>query len=422
MAQGMLGSLPPGLRGWLAADQMNQQKTQNNLGMLSGAMQLQGQQQTQAIQQEALLEKRAQLQRLEQFASQLPASEQARFRIAPMEYIKQMGEQQFAKVNPKDYTPESVAKFSASKNYADLVPARKMDVLPSGEVADLFNAQPGSRFDVTTPHQRFQQNTQFPWQQNVDAANINNAGQRIGIDRANLFHNTGMAPMGGGAGLPQPLPVGSPATNGQPLAPAPMRPRPQPQPGLGVVPPRGAPAAPQNIVPTDAPMGAPGQPPAPQLPPRQAAEIAQKEAEKKSEYSRTLQTYVAARDGLLQGLEGASTGPIVGLVPPMRTEEQIAQGGVASMAPVLKQIFRVAGEGTFTDRDQALLMDMVPTRTDTPEARIAKMKNIDQIISAKLGMPVPENVGATVRAMGIPYEPEKYEYRIDGGKVQRKKK
>lgn len=41
MAQGMLGSLPPGLRGLLAAEQMNQQRSQNQLGQLGGILSLQ---------------------------------------------------------------------------------------------------------------------------------------------------------------------------------------------------------------------------------------------------------------------------------------------------------------------------------------------------------------------------------------------
>ena len=60
------------------------------------------------------------------------------------------------------------------------------------------------------------------------------------------------------------------------------------------------------------------------------------------------------------------------------------------MAPVLKQLFRSAGEGTFTDRDQELLLDMVPKRTDRAEAIAEKMANIDRIVSAKLGMSVPQ--------------------------------
>jgi hypothetical protein len=56
------------------------------------------------------------------------------------------------------------------------------------------------------------------------------------------------------------------------------------------------------------------------------------------------------------------------------------------MAPVLKQLFRSSGEGTFTDKDQDLLMEMLPTRKDKPEARAAKLANIDAIVRAKLGM------------------------------------
>jgi hypothetical protein len=101
----------------------------------------------------------------------------------------------------------------------------------------------------------------------------------------------------------------------------------------------------------------------------------------------TLAFYEEAKNGLLSGLSGSETGPIVGRLPAFTAAQQTAQGGVAAMAPALKQIFRVAGEGTFTDRDQALLMDMVPTRADRPEAAKAKIQNIDNIVRAKLGKP-----------------------------------
>ena len=118
----------------------------------------------------------------------------------------------------------------------------------------------------------------------------------------------------------------------------------------------------------------------------------EKEAKKQGEIKKTLDMYVAARDGLLTGLEGTTAGPILGRIPAVTTGQQVAAGGVSAMSPVLKQIFRVAGEGTFTDRDQALLLEMVPTRADRPEARAEKIANIDRIISAKLGAPVPERV------------------------------
>jgi hypothetical protein len=102
--------------------------------------------------------------------------------------------------------------------------------------------------------------------------------------------------------------------------------------------------------------------------------------------SQALALYETARDGLIAGLEGTSTGPIAGRVPAFTAGQQTAEGGVAAMAPVLKQLFRVSGEGVFTDKDQQLLLDMVPKRTDLPESRKAKIENIDKIVKAKLGI------------------------------------
>ena len=141
-------------------------------------------------------------------------------------------------------------------------------------------------------------------------------------------------------------------------------------------------AAPQSAPPAPAPA-------APGLTPKQAAEQAAKDAERDKEVSRTLNAYIQARNGLLSGLAGSETGAITGRIPAFTSAQQIAAGGVAAMAPVLKQLFRVAGEGVFTDRDQQLLLDMVPTRADSPEARKVKMENIDRIVAAKLGMTVP---------------------------------
>lgn len=120
-----------------------------------------------------------------------------------------------------------------------------------------------------------------------------------------------------------------------------------------------------------------------------AANAAGGQDKKREEVVRTLNTYVEARNGLLKGLASTETGAIQGRIPAVTAAQQIAEGGVAAMAPVLKQLFRVAGEGVFTDRDQALLLDMVPKRTDEPEAIAEKMANIDRIVSAKLGMDVP---------------------------------
>jgi hypothetical protein len=98
----------------------------------------------------------------------------------------------------------------------------------------------------------------------------------------------------------------------------------------------------------------------------------------------TLGVWRVAREGLLAGLKGTNTGPIAGRLPAVTAGQQIAEGGVAAVAPVLKALFRSAGEGVFTDRDQQLLLDMIPNRADHPETITAKMQMIDAIIEAKL--------------------------------------
>jgi hypothetical protein len=56
----------------------------------------------------------------------------------------------FGKVDPKDFTQESVAKFSTTKNYADLVPVRKQESV----TARGPNGQPETRFvDPYAPQQ-----------------------------------------------------------------------------------------------------------------------------------------------------------------------------------------------------------------------------------------------------------------------------
>lgn len=94
--------------------------------------------------------------------------------------------------------------------------------------------------------------------------------------------------------------------------------------------------------------------------------------------------YQVARDGLVQALDGARTGYIAGRLPALQAPDQNAESAVASMAPVLKQLFRSAGEGVFTDKDQQMLLDMMPTRTMLPEARKEAIRRIDAIVQAKL--------------------------------------
>lgn len=129
----------------------------------------------------------------------------------------------------------------------------------------------------------------------------------------------------------------------------------------------------------------------------EARKVFEDAGEQKSN-STAFRSYETAVNGLTAALADTVTGPIVGFLPAMTSSQQIAKGATAAMAPILKQVFRSAGEGTFTDSDQALLNAMIPTRTDRPEAREAKLKNIDAIVRAKLGQSVTPGAQAPAPA------------------------
>lgn len=129
-----------------------------------------------------------------------------------------------------------------------------------------------------------------------------------------------------------------------------------------------------------------------------AAGAAETERSNAAAYS----AYESGMRGLAESLGKTTTGPVAGLLPAFSDEARIADGAIAAMAPILKQMFRSAGEGTFTDNDQKLLMDMIPTRQDGPAVQRAKFSNIDSIVRAKLGVgtqpaqqtPVPQQAPA----------------------------
>lgn len=118
-----------------------------------------------------------------------------------------------------------------------------------------------------------------------------------------------------------------------------------------------------------------------------AKQSASRKDEKRSN-AKAFATYESAMSGLFNALGETATGPIVGFAPALTANQQIADGAVAAMAPVLKEIFRVSGEGTFTDKDQELLLRMLPTRKTLPEARANQTATVDAIVRSKLGQPV----------------------------------
>lgn len=132
------------------------------------------------------------------------------------------------------------------------------------------------------------------------------------------------------------------------------------------------------------------------------AQAAADQSEENRSSARALEVYETAMNGLAEALHNTETGPFVGWIPAVTENQQIASGAIAAMAPVLKQMFRSAGEGIFTDRDQQLLLDMVPTRKDKPGARVWKMENIDAIVRAKLGNAASQPVTDAAPDVGAP--------------------
>ena len=112
------------------------------------------------------------------------------------------------------------------------------------------------------------------------------------------------------------------------------------------------------------------------------AEVAKLGEERSS--IKTLAIYNNSMSNLTKALDNTITGPFIGLTPALTANAQIADGAIAMMLPLMKDVFRGAGEGTFTEGDQKILTDMIPTRNDSAEARRSKITFIDELIRSKL--------------------------------------
>ncbi len=113
-------------------------------------------------------------------------------------------------------------------------------------------------------------------------------------------------------------------------------------------------------------------------------------------------TWEQARSQLSQSFKklGSGTGTLEGLVPAMGEETRAVESDRANMAPVLKGLFRASGEGAWSDKEQAALMAMLPSRQDSPRAADEKLSRIDAIIQQKLSMAQP--VRGTSNAPALP--------------------
>lgn len=95
----------------------------------------------------------------------------------------------FNKLDAKDYTQESIAKFAQSRNYGDLVPVRKMEVAGSGQVYNPYTIQPGTV--MADPNKPFTigQNGQFV--PNMPYQNYEITKSRAGASNTNVRVDAG---------------------------------------------------------------------------------------------------------------------------------------------------------------------------------------------------------------------------------------
>lgn len=158
------------------------------------------------LQQQEAQRKRDYLQNLPGMGSPSPQNamllDGVRAGVIPLDtYIKSMQPKgiEFSKVDPKDYTPESVRAAAATGDYTQLVPVRKADVV-NGQAVNLYDAKPGTVFDNINPNQPFnlrggQAVPNTPFQQyetnkaRAGASNVSvNTGQK-GLDNELSIHS-----------------------------------------------------------------------------------------------------------------------------------------------------------------------------------------------------------------------------------------
>ena len=106
---------------------------------------------------------------------------------------------------------------------------------------------------------------------------------------------------------------------------------------------------------------------------------------------KALNVYESAVAGLLADFETAETGAFVGLLPAITADERVLEASINIMRPVIKSVVREAGEGTFTDSDQKLIDEMMPTRRDSMDVARRKIERLDSFVRSKLSGAAPSD-------------------------------
>lgn len=137
---------------------------------------------------------------------------------------------------------------------------------------------------------------------------------------------------------------------------------------------------------------------------QQKGKSEQERAEAQIQNNKTWRIWEKAISGLEESLGNTPTGKIVGLLPAISSNQQIADQAIAIMAPVLKNIFRESGEGVFTDKDQQILIDMIPDRTSNPDTIAYAIKMINDIVAAKLNQQIQVEIVPTPQSNVLKFD------------------
>ena len=113
-------------------------------------------------------------------------------------------------------------------------------------------------------------------------------------------------------------------------------------------------------------------------------QTAQKQKDNEAKNSRAFQSYQQAAASVKALSPNAGSG-VFGLAPAVFADDRLFDGAIAILRPAIKDVVRGAGEGTFSEGDQAVIDQMMPTRTDSPQVRMAKMQMLDNYIMNQLG-------------------------------------
>jgi len=91
-----------------------------------------------------------------------------------------------------------------------------------------------------------------------------------------------------------------------------------------------------------------------------------------------------------------TTGPGLGWLPAVTSGQQLVERSKAILGPQLKDLFRKAGEGVFTNADQLVLEGLIPDRNTRPDVAKKNIEMIDYLVRVKLGIPIDSESGVFV--------------------------